>query len=83
LREGAFLADRPIFIPGKDKAYCTEMKEVRIMSIFFPEYLVLFLVVLAGGWKALKTFRADSRDGGPPEKKVPGKKTPGKDGDPE
>jgi hypothetical protein len=52
-------------------------KEVRILNIFSLEYLVLFLMVLAAGYKALKALRADGRNGEPPEKKVSGKKRTG------
>jgi hypothetical protein len=49
------------------------MKEVRILNIFFAEYIVLFLLALAAAYKMLKVFRADSRNGESPEKKVSGK----------
>lgn len=58
---------------GSAGHHLVDMKEVRILNIFFPEYIVLVLIVLAAGCKALKAFRADGRNSGHPEKKVSGK----------
>jgi len=37
------------------------------MNIFFLEYLALFLILAAAGYKVLKVFRAGRRDGEPRE----------------
>jgi hypothetical protein len=48
------------------------------LNIFFLEYAVLFIILLAAGYKALKVFLARHRKGEPPGKEHFGKAAQGR-----
>ena len=51
-----------------ERGLWSPLKEVRILNIFYLEYSVLFIILLAAACKMLKVFLARGRKGEPPEK---------------